>query len=195
MNVPSRPTRGSLSLVISVLALVIALSGTAYAALADGSVRTRHLAANAVTTPKLAPDAVRSGRIAPGAVTASDLRGNAVTGSKVLNGSLGLRDFGGLATGVTVTITNAVAIAANDCRPIALALFNPEPEGILGSMVVGTITDAGGGAVVNNTGAILPTLVTETSQNGAMIHLVVCAGPSAQTIPAGSVARYSLIRP
>ena len=62
-------------------------------------------------------------------------------------------------------------------------------------MVVGTIANAAGGAVVNNAGAVVPTLLTETSQGGVVIHLVVCAGSSSQSIPAGSVITWSLIRP
>ena len=38
-------------------------------------------------------------------------------------------------------------------------------------------------------------LVTETSQGGAIPHLTVCAGASAQTIPSGSIVTWSLIAP
>ena len=62
-------------------------------------------------------------------------------------------------------------------------------------MVVGTITDSAGGAVVNNLGAVLPTQVTATTQGGVVVHLVVCAGRSSQTIPAGSIVTWSLIAP
>lgn len=175
MTRPTRPFRGSLSLVISILALVVALSGTAYAALADGSVRTRHLANGAVTNPKIAS--------------------NAVTSPKVRDGSLGLHDLGGKETAQTTTTGIAISIAANTCHTLSLRTYNPAPAGYLGSMVVGTITNATGGAVVNNLGAVVPTLLTATSQGGVVIKLVVCAGSSSQTIPAGSVITWSLIRP
>ena len=169
-----RPT-GALSLALSALALLVALSGTAYAAvLAKGSVHTRHLAAGAVTNPKL--------------------HDNAVTGDKVRNGSLALSDLGGRETNHVTTTFSPITIAANDCRPIGVDLFNPAPAKILGSMVVGRITDSSGDAVVDNSGAVLPTLVTETSQGGAIVHLVVCAGPSSQTIPTGSRITWSLLR-
>lgn len=190
-----RPSRGSLSLAISVLALVIALSGTAYAALADGSVRTRHLAKGAVTTPKLATSAVTSEKLARGAVATSDLRDDAVGGAKVRNGSLSLHDLGGMATQRTSVLSNARSISAGQCATLPLALYNPTPAGLLGSMVVGTVTTSDGKAVVDNSGAVLPTLVTETSQGGAFVHLVVCAGQSAQTVPAGAVVTWSLIKP
>lgn len=195
MTRPTRPIRGSLSLVISILALVVALSGTAYAALADGSVDTRHLANGAVTKPKIASNAVTSGKIAPEAVSATDLRDDVVRSSKVLDGSLGLHDLGGKETDQTTTTQNLISIAANTCHTLSLRTYNPAPAGYLGSMVVGTIANAAGGAVVNNAGAVVPTLLTETSQGGVVIHLVVCAGSSSQSIPAGSVITWSLIRP
>lgn len=172
---PLRRPTGALSLALSALALLVALSGTAYAAvLAEGSVHTKQLARGAVTTPKL--------------------HKNAVTGVKVRNGSLRLSDLGGPETDQVTTTGSPITIAANDCRPIGVDLFNPAPAKILGAMVVGTITNPGGGAVVDNSGAVLPTLVTKTSQGGAIIHLVVCAGPSSQTIPTGSKVTWSLLR-
>jgi len=170
-----RPTRGGLSLAVSVLALVIALSGTAYAALANGSVKTRHLANGAVTTPKIA--------------------GNAVTSGKVQDRSLRLADLGGTVTDQTSTVSSPVNISAGACQPVFLRLWNPAPAGLLGSMVVGRITSSTGGAVVSNSGSVVPTLLTETSQGGVIANLVVCAGQSSQTIPAGSIVTWSLIRP
>ncbi len=180
-----RPTRGTLSLALSVLALLVAMSGTAYAALADGSVRTRHLAANAVT----------SGKIANGAVTGVDVRDDAVTGAKVLDRSLGLSDLGGAETNQQTTTGGPIPITAGQCVNLSLRTYNPAPPGYLGSMVVGTITTSAGAPVVNNLGAVLPTLLTGTTQGGVVIHLTVCAGTSAQTIPTGSIITWSLIRP
>ncbi len=190
-----RPARGTLSLVLSVLALLIAMSGTAYAALADGSVRTRHLANRAVTNAKIGTDAVTSIKLARGAVTGSDLRDGAVTGRKVRDRSLGLRDLGGAETNQTTITGSALMIAAGACQNLSLSTDNPTPVGYLGSMVVGTVTTSAGEAVVDNQGAVLPTLLTETSQGGVVTHLTVCAGASNQTIPAGSIITWSLIRP
>lgn len=170
-----RPARGGLSLALSILALVVALSGTAYAALGNGSVKTRHLANGAVTTPKIASEAVTSG--------------------KVQDRSLRLADLGGAETDQVTTTGSPISIAAGDCHNLSLRTYNPAPAGYLGSMVVGTVTSSSGGAVVNNLGAVLPTLLTATTQNGVVIHLTVCAGSSAQTIPAGSIITWSLIRP
>ena len=150
-----RPVRGSLSLALSALALIVATSGTAYAALADGSVRTRHLANRAVTNAKIGTDAVTSIKLAPGAVIGSDLRDDAVTGPKVKDRSLGLSDLGGALTNQTTTTGSAIAIAAGDCYNLSLHTYNPAPNGYLGSMVVGTITTSAGAPVVNNLGAVL----------------------------------------
>lgn len=255
MSHPARSSaRGNLSLVVSVLALLVATSGTAYA-LANGSVKTKHLAANAVTTPKIKDGAVSSTKIkaaavtAPkigtgavtspklgvgavtetrlgagavtgpkladgavgepslgegavtgpklgdGAVTGPKLAPNAVTGASVEDGSLGLSDLGGAVTDQVTLVPAAISIPVGQCRDLFLALYNPAPAAILGSMVVGTITSSTGGAVVSNAGSVLPTLVTSTTQGGAIPHLVVCAGGSAQTIPADSVVTWSLIAP
>jgi hypothetical protein len=77
---------------------------------------------------------------------------------------------------------------------LPLGLFNPAPSGVIGSLVVGYLTDGQGHAVLNNAGAVVPTMVSETSQGGAIPNLMVCAA-SAQTVPAGSVFHYHLIGP
>jgi hypothetical protein len=68
-----RPTP---SLVISILALIVALGGSAYAA---SKVGTKNIKRNAVTASK----------IKKGAVTTVKLKNNAVTGAKVNEGTLG----------------------------------------------------------------------------------------------------------
>jgi hypothetical protein len=208
-------TRTNLSVVLSLLAILLVLAAPAQAALGKGVVKAKNLADGAVKTVKIRDAAVTSSKLANGAVTASKLANGAVGGAQVANGSLTqdeladgavdtdavldrsirLHDLGGGLTDQTVTFNNPIAIAANDCRPIGLRLFNPAPAGLLGSLVVGNITTSTGDAVVNNAGSIVPTLVTETSQGGALLQLVVCAGTSAQTIPTGSVATFSVIAP
>jgi hypothetical protein len=247
MPVTSTPrVRVNLSLVISCLALVVALSGTAYAAgLGRGSVDTRELAKGAVTTKKIDAKAVSAGKLKPGAVgsttiadgsvgladladasvgateivegsvSAAELAPGSVGAGQLANGSvvagkveadavgtdavadrsIRLHDLGGGLTNQTSTTNNIISIAAGDCTSVRLRTVNPAPAGLFGSMVVGTVTDSTGGAVVSNTGFVLPTLVTETSQGGAVFHLAVCAGSSPQSIPAGSIATWSVIAP
>jgi hypothetical protein len=215
MSTNHSSARGTLSLAISLLALVVALSGTAYAALGAGSVGTKQLAKAAVTKGKikngavtakkiraggvgsaaLAPGAVGGGTVADGSLTGADLAADSVGSDVVTDRTLRLHDLGGGAVTQTVTTGTAISIAAGGCASVRTAALNPAPNGLLGSMVVGTITNSSGGAVVSNSGFVLPTLVTETSQGGAAIHLGVCAGSAAQTIPVGSIVTYSVIAP
>lgn len=164
------------SLVISLLALLIATSSGAYAfsRLSAGEVQTRHLADRAVTAPKL--------------------HKNAVTSPKVKDLSLRLIDLGGPDGRQTVETSQPVTIPPDECRQVPLRLYNPAPQGVIGALVVGHLTDADGAAVLSNSGVVVPTMVSETSQGGAIVNLVVCARGS-ETIPVGSVFHYQLIGP
>lgn len=164
------------SLFISLLALVIATSTGAYAAAAlrNGEVKTRHLA--------------------NGAVTAAKLDSNAVGTQKVKDFSLKLHDFNAKDGLQTRTVNSPIAVAAGSCQVVFLQLYNPAPSGLVGSMVVGSVTDSAGGPAMNNAGVVVPTMVSETSQGGALINLVVCAS-SPQTIATGSMFHYQVIPP
>lgn len=89
------------ALLVALLALVVALSTPAQAAIqriAAGTVGTAQLKDGAVTTPKLRDGAVTGRKIAGSAVTGPKIAGNAVSGSKVANGSIGLSDLSAAAT-------------------------------------------------------------------------------------------------
>jgi hypothetical protein len=215
--------RGNLSLVISCLALVVALTGTAYAAgLAPGSVTTKAIAKGAVTTKKIhsgavtrtkiRPGAVRSAALADGSVGASELVDGSVGASELADGSVGtgkiadrsirMHDLGGDVGGElgvvadqTFSIPAPISVAVGTCREIQLLTLNPTPPGVVGSMVVGIVRSSTGGPVLDNSGYFVPTMVSETNQDGVVFHLGVCAGTSPQTIPAGSIATWSLIAP
>lgn len=177
MTTPRRLARHlTPSLFISVLALVIATSSGAYAALTlgQGEVHTRNIATGAVTTPKL--------------------HDGAVTSRKVKDFSLRLSDLGGKGRLETISISQPLLIPADECRISSLDLSNPAPSGLIGSLVVGYVTDASGDAVLSNSGVVVPTMISETSQGGAIANLLVCAS-SAETIPVGSIFHYQLIGP
>jgi hypothetical protein len=72
----SRTRRPSPALIISIIALVASLTGTAFAAqqLAKNSVGSRQIKAKAVTTGKIAPNAVNGSKVANESVTAEDIR-------------------------------------------------------------------------------------------------------------------------
>ncbi len=160
------------------LALFVALGGTAYA-IDNGQVKARHIADGAVTTPKLRVDAVGSSQVRDFALRLHDLG----------------HDVGGMAQNNTTPVSSAVSVPANECRRLGLRLDNPAPQGLIGSLVVGYITSDQGGAVLNNNGVVVPTMVSETTQGGAIANLMVCGGGSAQTVPAGSIVHWSLVGP
>jgi hypothetical protein len=81
--------------VLSCLALFVALSGVAYAAIGKNAVKTRNIAKNAVTTPKLRNGAVSTPKLRNGAVTAVKLRDDAVVSSKLADGSVRSVNLGG----------------------------------------------------------------------------------------------------
>jgi hypothetical protein len=65
--------RPSPAMVVAVVALVAALSGSAYAALGKNSVGTKQLKAKAVTAGKIANNAVTSTKVAQNSLTGSDI--------------------------------------------------------------------------------------------------------------------------
>src|SRR3954454_7238636 len=65
-------------MIVALIALVAALSGTAYAALGKNSVGTRQLKSKAVTSGKIANNAVTSAKVAKGSLTGEDINVNAL---------------------------------------------------------------------------------------------------------------------
>jgi hypothetical protein len=66
-------SRPSPAMVVAVIALVAALTGTAYAALGKNSVGSRQLKAQAVTSGKIANNAVTSAKVAKNSLTGADI--------------------------------------------------------------------------------------------------------------------------
>ncbi|HEV2857836.1 MAG TPA: hypothetical protein VGW80_05460 [Solirubrobacterales bacterium] len=69
----TRITLPSPAMIVALIALVAALSGTAYAALGKNSVGTRQLKAKAVTAGKIANNAVTSAKVAKNSLTGADI--------------------------------------------------------------------------------------------------------------------------
>jgi hypothetical protein len=65
--------RPSPAMVVAVIALICALTGTAYAALGKNSVGSRQLKSKAVTTGKIANNAVNGAKVAKGSLTGEDI--------------------------------------------------------------------------------------------------------------------------
>lgn len=70
----SHPSRPSAGLVVSIIALIVALGGTSYAAvnLPANTVGNKQLRNGAVTAPKIARNAVRSSQVKDGSLLAGD---------------------------------------------------------------------------------------------------------------------------
>jgi hypothetical protein len=90
-----RELRPSPSMVVALLALAIALGGTAYAAnkigtnqIKSNAVTTAKIKNNAVTTPKIKSGAVTNGKISSAAVTTGKIGVDAVTPEKIAIGAV-----------------------------------------------------------------------------------------------------------
>jgi hypothetical protein len=81
--------RPSPALIVAIIALVAALTGTAWAALGKNSVGSKQLKKNAVTTAKIKNNAVTTGKIKDNAVIGSKIKDGSITGSKVNLATLG----------------------------------------------------------------------------------------------------------
>ena len=99
MTKTQKTRRLSPSLIVSVIALVLALTGGALAAgkgktkIRDGAVTTTKIADAAVSTPKLADNAVTTAKIADKAVTTPKIADNAVTSAKIADFEVGNQDL------------------------------------------------------------------------------------------------------
>jgi hypothetical protein len=78
--------RPSPAMMVSVIALFVALAGSAYAIQKIGS---KQIKKNAVTTKKIKDGAVKEAKLATGAATAGKIADGAVTGAKLGDGAVG----------------------------------------------------------------------------------------------------------
>jgi hypothetical protein len=111
---------------VGMLALFIALSGTAYAAtLPRNSVGTAQLQKNAVTTPKIKKSAVTSRKIKRNAVTGAKVKTDSLTGLDINESALGKVPSAATADTATTASTAGVAnsVATGDVN--ANTVVNP----------------------------------------------------------------------
>jgi hypothetical protein len=161
MTRKTRSYRPSPALIVSCVALFIALSGSALAVgiaknsvrsaqIVDGSVRTVDLRDNSVNSPKIAPDAVGSEEIAENAVespevaadslTNQDLGAASVTSSEVADQSLSDADLGPNSVGSSEL--QAGAVRASELGPIIQVSENATIKAG-GNMSTGAVCPAG----------------------------------------------------
>ena len=179
----SRSLRQAPSLVISVLALLIALSGTSVAAiaLAKGQVKTKHLDKAAVSTSKIKKGAVNSKKIAK----------NSIDSAKVKNGTLRARDFraGELPAGdqgpagpagpvgAPAVIDRLDQGTATSLAPLgcyALSATGADADQAKGTIVSGWLSTGTGGAAVGNGVGVVPGARNLSTQGGSLASVLVC---------------------
>lgn len=83
-----RVKRPSPAMIVAVIALVAALTGTAFAALGKNSVGSKQLKKNAVTAAKIKGNAVTEAKIRNSSVSTGKLKDAAVTAEKIANGAV-----------------------------------------------------------------------------------------------------------
>jgi hypothetical protein len=122
-----------------------------------------------------------------------DARLSTLTGANIVKGSLSLSNLG-TQSGFgpqTETIGGPISLPPGSCKAALTANFGTTA---VGRMVVGTLTDAMGNAVLPNTAAIVPSIVISTTQGGAVPNVVVCnTGDATLTVPTGSVFHWRFI--
>lgn len=178
------PRRPSAAMVVAVLALVLAMSagglGTAVAQ-----------AARLVTGHDVKNGSLTGRDIKTGSLTTGDVRNGSLTGSDLRAGSLALSKLSNSRGTIDTSVSSAIAIPAGGCGAQLTGNFG---DLIIGDLVLATLTDANGNAVIPNSAAIVPTVVHATSQGGAVPVLLVCnPGAGTLTIPAGSVFHWRLV--
>jgi hypothetical protein len=107
-----RPRVPGPALILSLIALVVALAGTSYAALSN-SVGTRQLTDGAVTTKKIKTGAVTTDKIKDGAVTTTKIKNGAVTASKINTSGLTVPNASHASTADSATSANHASSADN----------------------------------------------------------------------------------
>lgn len=106
-----RPRRPSAAMIVALIALMVALGGTSYAAfsLPKNSVGTKQLKKNAVTTPKIKNGAVTAGKINPAGLTVpSATNANHATSATSAASATSASSASTLAAGRTLTGDYAV---------------------------------------------------------------------------------------
>lgn len=111
------------ALVISVIALFVALGGGAYAALGPGSVGSKQLKQGAVTTKALRDGAVAQSKIRDGAIGSSQIRNGSVGPKKLTGGIPGTLVAYALVTPDGVVASQSKGIDDSNVAQLPLAQY------------------------------------------------------------------------
>jgi hypothetical protein len=115
-----------------------------------------------------------------------------LTGDNIVDRSLTLEKLGKNSFGdQTETISQDITLPGGSCKAALTANFG---QGAVGNMVIGTLTNAQGQAVLPNSAAVVPSIVIQTTQGGAVPNVIVCnTGDGPLTVPTGSVFHWRMI--
>ena len=174
-----RKVRPSPSMVVALLALLVSLSGVAYA---GGLIGTNDIQNGAVTTPKLHN----------GAVTKAKVHGNAINGSKVVDNTISGNDVNESTLGTVPNAQQLQGFDANDFVKAGTVLFGSGaingsvPHSLFSSSLVGV-----GVATDGDTDSDDQLLLTNNNGSGSLLGIpFTSAGPGTQfTITAGSATK------
>jgi hypothetical protein len=171
----SRKLRPTPSMVVSLLALVLSLSGAAYA---GGLIGTDDIQNGAVTTPKLHN----------GAATKVKVHGNAINSAKVIDNSLTGDDLDESTLGTVPNSQKLQGFDASDFEKAGTVLFGTgaingaSPHSLFSSALVGV-----GVATDGDTDSDDQLLITNNNGSGSLLGIpFTSAGPGTQfTVTAG----------
>jgi hypothetical protein len=150
-------------MVVAVIALVVALAGTGYAAvnLPKGSVGAKQLKQNAVTKAKISRNAVTKTKIRRNAVTRAKVATNAITGAKVKNRSV---------LGKDIRINSLGKVPSSSVADTATALAPLEPLHLVGAAGEPAFAEGAG-----NIGLTAPDTLSQPvgfyKDRGGIVHL------------------------
>ncbi|MEO7198140.1 MAG: hypothetical protein ABIZ50_06665 [Solirubrobacterales bacterium] len=199
--------------VIGYLALFVALSGTAYAAMApknsvtsksikNGQVRTADLGSDAVTGPKVANGSLAGADLEAGSVSGAQVKDDSLSGADLVNGSINGADVGDgslskadLASGQFGSAPAAATYASHDPVDFQIPVAIPTQVIFTGDQANG---DSGGALIhLSQPGRVLATASLQLINADVNLHTAFCrfgiapAGNPSPT-PFGQEARQAI---
>lgn len=167
--------RPSPAMVIAIIALIAALTGTAFAALGKNSVGSKQLKKNAVTAAKIKSNAVTAAKIKSNAITEAKLTDNAVTSSKLKDSAVTSDKIApGAVTGAKIQISSLGKVPSAATADTASSLAGQQNFFIR--------LNNGQSQLIANTGSVALVATCEANVGGKDIVKVL-----AQTTLAGAI--------
>ncbi len=184
--------RPSPAMIVSLVALFLALGGTTYAlTLPNGSVGSAQLRPNSVVNSRIYPGAVSNSKMGRSAVTFSKMADHQFTAQKIRDGSLLGKNLA----------ANTITGAQVDESTLAITKFaQVNAAGTLGAQSGGISVTSAGTRTILDFGAsvagrpIVATLLTTAVGTGGEIAAAPCGGPSTSN-PGGIVCSGSANSP